>query len=46
LLLVNFHGDRYSASYESDLEADYIQFLAKAQKAAKDNPIDVEFDFP
>jgi hypothetical protein len=32
--------------YEGDLEADYVQFLAKAQKAAKENPVDVEFDFP
>jgi hypothetical protein len=28
------------------LEADYISFLAKVQKAAKENPVDVEFDFP
>jgi hypothetical protein len=28
------------------LEADYIGFLARAQKAAKENPVDVEFDFP
>ena len=32
--------------YEGDLEADYIGFLAKVQKAAKENPLDVEFDFP
>ena len=32
--------------YEGDLEADYIEFLAKVQKAAKENPVDVEFDFP
>ena len=32
--------------YEGDLEADYIGFLAKVQKAAKENPVDVEFDFP
>jgi len=25
---------------------DYIEFLAKVQKAAKENPMDVEFDFP
>ena len=31
--------------YEGDLEADYIGFLAKVQKAAKENPVDVEFDF-
>jgi len=28
------------------LEADYIEFLAKVQKAAKENPMDIEFDFP
>jgi hypothetical protein len=33
-------------TYEGDLEADYLRFLAKVQKAAKENPIDVEFDFP
>ena len=33
-------------SYEGDLEADYLKFLATAQKAAKENPVDVEFDFP
>ena len=33
-------------TYEGDLEADYIKFLAKVQKAAKENPVDVEFDFP
>jgi len=32
-------------TYEGDLEADYLSFLAKVQKAAKENPIDVEFDF-
>jgi hypothetical protein len=32
--------------YEGDLEADYLRFLAKIQKAAKENPIEVEFDFP
>jgi len=32
--------------YEGDLEADYLMFLAKVQKAAKENPVDVEFDFP
>ena len=31
--------------YEGDLEADYLNFLAKVQKAAKENPVDVEFDF-
>ena len=31
--------------YEGDLEADYIGFLAKVQKAAKENPVDVELDF-
>ena len=33
-------------TYEGDLEADYLRFLAKVQKAAKENPVDVEFDFP
>ena len=28
-------------SYERDLEADYLKFLAKAQKDAKENPINV-----
>jgi hypothetical protein len=32
--------------YEGDLEADYLRFIAKVQKAAKENPVDVEFDFP
>jgi hypothetical protein len=32
--------------YEGDLEVDYIGFLARVQKAAKENPVDVEFDFP
>ena len=31
--------------YEGDLEADYLRFLAKVQKAAKENPMDVKFDF-
>jgi hypothetical protein len=31
--------------YEGDLEADYLKFLARVQKAAKENPVDVEFDF-
>ena len=44
--LVNFHEDRYSASYEGDLEADYLMFLAKLQRLAKENPVDVEFEFP
>jgi hypothetical protein len=26
--------------------ADYLKFLAKAQKAAKENPVDMTFDFP
>jgi hypothetical protein len=30
---------------QGDLEADYIQYLANVQKAAKENPMDVEFDF-
>ena len=29
---------------EGDLE-DYLKFLAKVQKATKENPVDVEFDF-
>ena len=33
-------------TYEGDLEGDYIRFLAKVQKAAKENPVDIEFDFP
>jgi len=33
-------------TYEGDLEADYLRFLAKIQKAAKENPVDVEFNFP
>ena len=33
-------------TYKGDLEADYLRFLAKVQKAAKENPVDVEFDFP
>jgi len=38
---------KYKAqTYEGDLEADYISFLAKVQKAAKENPVNVEFDFP
>ena len=32
--------------YEGDLETDYLKFLVKVQKAAKENPVDVEFDFP
>ena len=32
--------------YEGDLEADYIGFLAKVQQAAKENTVNVEFDFP
>lgn len=32
-------------TYEGDLEADYLRFLAKVQKAAKENTVDVEFDF-
>jgi hypothetical protein len=32
--------------YEGDLEADYLKFLANVQKAAKENPVDIEFDFP
>jgi hypothetical protein len=33
-------------NYAGDLEADYIGFLVKSQNAAKENPTDVEFDFP
>jgi len=32
--------------YNGDLETDYLMFLAKVQKASKENPVDVEFDFP
>jgi hypothetical protein len=32
--------------YEGDLEADYLRFLAKVQKAVKEHLVDVEFDFP
>ena len=32
--------------YEGNLEADYIEFLAKVHRLAKGNPVDVEFDFP
>jgi hypothetical protein len=32
--------------YEGNLEADYIEFLAKVQTTAKENPVGVEFDFP
>ena len=31
--------------YESNLEADYLRFLTKVQKVAKENPVDIEFDF-
>ena len=33
-------------AYEGDLEADYTEFLAKVLKAAKVDPVDIEFDFP
>ena len=39
------HPDK-PINYEGDLEADYLKFLAKVQKAAKENPVDVEFYFP
>jgi hypothetical protein len=32
-------------TYEGDLDADYICFLTKVQRLAKENPLDVEFDF-
>ena len=32
--------------YEGNLEADYIGFLTKVQRLAKENPVDVGFDFP
>jgi len=32
-------------NYEGDLEADYIRFLDRVQKAAKENPVGIEFDF-
>jgi hypothetical protein len=38
------HPDK-SMNYEGDLEADYLKFLAEVQKTAKENPVDVEFDF-
>jgi hypothetical protein len=31
--------------YEGDLEADYLKFLGNVQKAAKENPVDVKFEF-
>jgi len=31
--------------YEGDLEADFLSFLGKVQKAAREKPNDVEFDF-
>jgi hypothetical protein len=33
-------------TYKGDLEADYLNLLANVQKAAGENPVDVEFDFP
>jgi hypothetical protein len=33
-------------AYAGDLEADYLRFLAEVQQAAKENRVDVEFDFP
>jgi hypothetical protein len=33
-------------TYEGELEADSLRYLAKVQKAAKENPMDVEFGFP
>jgi hypothetical protein len=33
-------------TYEGDLEADYLKFLANVQRLAKENPVNVEFDFP
>ena len=39
-----WHPDK-PIRYEGDLEADYLMFLAKVQKAAKDSPVDVEFNF-
>ena len=35
-----------SQTYQGDLEADYLRFLAKVQKAAKENPVNVSFNFP
>jgi len=32
--------------YEGDLEADYIGFVAKVQQTAKENPVDMECNFP
>ena len=31
--------------YEGDLEADFLGFLGKVQKAAREKPESVEFDF-
>ena len=39
------HKDN-AQTYKGDLEADYLMFLARVQKAAKENPMDMEFDFP
>ena len=33
-------------TYKGDLEADYLHFLAKVQEAAKENPANIDFDFP
>ena len=38
------HPDK-PINYEGDLEIDYNGFLAKVQIAAKENPVDVEFNF-
>ncbi len=40
------HNKYKTQTYQGDLETDYLKFLGQVQKAAKENPIDVEFDFP
>lgn len=38
------HPDK-PINYEGDLEADYLKFLVKVQEEAKENSVDVGFDF-
>ena len=33
-------------TYKGDLEMDFLKFLGQVQTAAKQNPVDVEFNFP
>jgi len=42
---IKMHPDK-PVNYGGDLEADYIDFLAKVQQAAKEKPMDVKFYFP